>query len=128
MTIAETLGLKAENKMEERLLEYLSENVSDVLSFKIQSGDKTIQGAVDHIKAEVKATIAKSKQSGSVGIWVDDQDVYNMMIHFFEEDSIKEPNKPKKQTKVEPPKAEPVEPVDNTLVMDLFGSEECPFK
>ena len=126
MTIAETLGLKAENKLEERLLEYLSENVSDVLTFKIQAGDKTLQGAVEHIKAEVKATIAKEKQKGSMGVWVDDQDVFNMMIHFFEEDSIKEPNKPKKTVPNSVPE-EKKEPVDNTLIMNLFADETRPF-
>ena len=128
MTIADTLGLKATNDVEQRLLDHLNENCSDMLAFRIQSGTKTLQGCVEYIKKEVKESIEKEKQKGSVCVMVDDSKVFGMMTHFFEEDSINEPNKPKKTETKPQPGPEKKEPVDNTIVMDLFaGDEERPF-
>jgi hypothetical protein len=130
MTIADSLGLKAKNDVEKRLLDYLNEHCSDMLAFKIQAGTKTLQGCVEYIKGEVKKRIEKEKQKGSVCMMVEDDDVFGMMIHFFEEDSIEEPNKkkPKKAAEVKKPESPKPEPVDNTMVMDLFADdEERPF-
>lgn len=122
--VAKALGLKADGRTEERLLEYLNENCSDMLAFKIQAGEKTLAGCVEYIKSEVKKTIEKGKQKGAMCVMVEDQDVFNMMIHFFEEDSIDEPNKPKKKKAAEVVSEAPKkEPVDNTILMDLFGDK-----
>ena len=128
MTIADTLGLKAENSVEQRLLDHLNENCSDMLAFKIQASDKTLQGCVEYIKGEVKASIEKEKQKGSMCIMVEDAEVFGMLIHFFEEDSIAEPDKKKPKAVTKQPEPVKKEPVDNTMVMDLFaGDEERPF-
>ena len=128
MTLADSLGLKAKGKFQERLLKYLNENCSDVLAFKIQASGKTLAGAEAYLYEEVKKTIEKEKQKGAMCIAVEDDEVFGRLIHFFEEDSIAEPDKKKPKAVTKQPEPVKKEPVDNTMVMDLFaGDEERPF-
>lgn len=138
MTVADTLGLKANTKVEKRLLDYLNENCSDMLAFKIQAGTKTIQGALKYIQDEVRKTIDKGKQKGAMCVMVEDEEVFGMLIHYFEEDEIKEDKKAKKKTESKPstakardadhPKAEePKEDPGQCMMFDIFEGEERPF-
>ncbi len=84
------LKLKAETPTEQRILDYLNENASDVLAEKINVGTKTLAGAVRYATAE-----AKKQADGEGCVCVDDATVFGWIIHFFEEDDIAE--QPKKE-------------------------------
>ncbi len=89
------LKLKAENNTEERVLKYLQENASAMLAEKINAGTKTLAGAMEYAKEQ-----ARNMANGAGSICIDDETVFGWIIHFFEEDDIKEGSKPKKVQKV----------------------------
>jgi hypothetical protein len=79
------ISLTAKNATETRVLEYLQQNASDALAEKINSGTKTLAGALSHAKAEAK------KLAGGEGcVMVDDATVFGWIVHYFEEESIVE--------------------------------------
>jgi ribosomal protein L12E/L44/L45/RPP1/RPP2 len=80
-----TINLTAKNATETRVLEYLQQNASEVLAEKINTGTKTLAGALSHAKAE-----AKKLAGGEVCVMVDDATVFGWIVHFFEEESITE--------------------------------------
>lgn len=84
------LTLKANTPTEERILAYLKDNASEVLAEKINAGKKTLAGAMDWARNEARA-LANGEQC----ICVDDATVFGWIIHFFEEDTIPEPEKGK---------------------------------
>jgi hypothetical protein len=79
------LKLTAKNTTEQRVLDYLLANASDVLAAKINSGTKTLNGALNFAKDEAR----KLDQSGDC-VCVDDATVFGWIVHFFEEESIAE--------------------------------------
>jgi hypothetical protein len=79
------LNLNAENAVEQRVLDYLLDTVSDVLAEKINSGKKTLGGAVKYATDE-----ARKMAAGMGSICVDDATVFGWIVHFFEEDDLKE--------------------------------------
>ena len=90
------LNLSASNKPQERIKEYLENNVSEVLAEKINNGvkitkenktlinKKDLNGFWKYATEEAK----KQAEKGSNGAYVDDETVFNWAIHYFEEDSI----------------------------------------
>ena len=113
-----TLNLTAKGDNEKIILQYLENNVSDVLAEKINSGTKTLADCWKFI------TECARKQAKNGCACIQDDVVFGWAIHFFEEDSIK-PEPPKKEyinqkmpdgqtvrveaKKKEKPKQEPVE-------------------
>ena len=77
------ITLKANNPIEQRVLDYLILNASEVLATKINAGDKTLAGALRYAKDE-----ARKIADGEDCIAVDDATAFGWIIHFFEEDSI----------------------------------------
>jgi hypothetical protein len=135
LELVKRVKLEAGNSTEERVLAYLEENASDVLAEKISAGKKTLAGALAYCKGEAR------KKAVDGCACIDDATVFGWIIHFFEEDSIKEGAKPKPKTKtagkaggtpaVRRSKAaaradavqkKPVGPI----VLDLFSGEEVP--
>jgi hypothetical protein len=78
------LKLKAENRNEELVLEYLKNNVSPILAEKINKGKKTLQGCWNFITGEAK------KKAVSGCACIEDAEVFGWAMHYFEEDAIKE--------------------------------------
>lgn len=93
------MNLKANNKNEELILEFLKNNASDELTEKINNGEKTLAQCWEFITKEAK-TYLNGKSGG-----IEDSVVFGWAIHFFEEDDIK-PTKAK-------PKAKEVEEEDD---------------
>jgi hypothetical protein len=79
------LKLAAKNPTEQRILAYLQENASEVLAEKINSGTKTLAGAMDYAKKEAQ----KLDHEGGC-ICVDDATVFGWIVHYFEEAHIEE--------------------------------------
>lgn len=77
--------LKANTPMEQRFLDYLQQNASEVLTEKINAGKKTLAGAVGYAKGE-----AQKLADGEECVGVDDATVFGWVIHYFEEDEITE--------------------------------------
>jgi len=126
------LTLTAGNPTEQRILDYLNENASVVLAEKINAGKKTLAGAVQYATDE-----AKKLANGGNCVCVDDATVFGWIIHFFEEDFIKEPKKksgvklpggvkkPTKPAKEHPP-VEPEETKipNGPIILELFSVDE----
>lgn len=83
------LKLKAENANEQRVLEYLEANASDVLAEKINVGNKTLKGFFGYASGEAQ----KLAVNGCACI--EDKTVFGWAIHYFEEESLKETAMPK---------------------------------
>jgi hypothetical protein len=83
-----TINLTASNPTEQRVLDYLTANASEVLAEKINAGKKSIDGALDYAKDE-----AKKLASGQDCVCVDDATVFGWIIHYFEEEHITEKKK-----------------------------------
>lgn len=79
------LKLTAKTTTEQRVLKYLQDNASEALAEKINSGFKSLEGALDHAKDK-----AKSLAHGAGCVCVDDETVFGWIVHYFEEDDIKE--------------------------------------
>lgn len=88
------LNLKAENANEQRVLDYLEENASEVLAEKINDGDKTLSGFFAYARGEAQ----KLAVNGCA--CVEDRTVFGWAIHYFEEKDIKEPTAAKAPAKV----------------------------
>lgn len=94
------LNLIAKNAKQQQVLDYLQENVSEVLAEKINKGvHVTVDGKElisvkdlslfwDYAGEELKKTIPKQEQKGCVIVSTTNEDVFGMAIHYFEEDSI----------------------------------------
>ena len=83
-----TLNLTAKGDNEKIILQYLENNVSEVLAEKINSGTKTLADCWKFI------TECARKQAKNGCACIQDDVVFGWAIHFFEEDSIK-PEPPK---------------------------------
>ena len=78
------LNLTANGTAQQRVKEYLEQNVSDLLAEKINNGKKTLQGCWNFIVSEAK------KKAVSGCACIEDKEVFGWAVHYFEEDSIKE--------------------------------------
>ena len=90
------LNLVAKNNSEQRILEYLQENVSEVLVEKINNGTpftkdnkqlinkKTLEGFMKFACDEAR----KQSEKGANSACIEDSVVFGWAIHYFEEDSI----------------------------------------
>ena len=118
------VNLKSNNQTQQRILDYLNANASEALTARINAGEKTLKGALAYAKEE-----ARKIAPGAECIVVDDATVFGWIIHFFEEDHIKEKiaktvtvagqsaKKPKQKTKKQPA----VKP-DPVAQLDLFSA------
>lgn len=91
------INLTANNANEQRVLDYLEANASDVLAEKINGGNKTLNGFFAYARDEAQ----KLAVNGCA--CVEDQTVFGWAIHYFEEESLKEtavPREPKAVIKV----------------------------
>lgn len=90
------LKLKAENANEQRVLDYLETNASEVLAEKINAGNKTLKGFFGYASGEAK----KLAVNGCACI--EDKIVFGWAIHYFEEETAlpKEPKAVIKTTEV----------------------------
>lgn len=79
------INLTANNANEQRVLDYLEANASDVLAEKINTGKKTLNGFFAYARGEAQ----KLAVNGCA--CVEDQTVFGWAIHYFEEEEIKEP-------------------------------------
>jgi hypothetical protein len=79
------ITLTAKNPTEQRVLDYLQANASEVLTERINAGKKTIAGALAYAYGE-----AKTLAAGESCVCVDDATVFGWIVHFFEEDHIEE--------------------------------------
>ena len=115
------LKLKAETPDEKRIWNYLANNMSEALALKLDNSDKTIKGAMDYCSKEAK----KQMEKGAGFAMVEDDTVYGWIIHYFEEDDIKE-----KKAKPPPPPPKPVPPPPPPKPnpqLDMFAEEGDPF-
>lgn len=93
------LNLKANNANEQRVLDYLEANASEVLAEKINGGNKTLKGFFVYARGEAQ----KLAVNGCA--CVEDRTVFGWAIHYFEEEEIKEPTAAKKAKATESTKA-----------------------
>lgn len=82
------INLTANNANEQRVLDYLEVNASDVLAEKINTGKKTLKGFFVYARGEARKTAVNGCAC------IDDQTVFGWAVHFFEEEEIKEPATP----------------------------------
>jgi len=103
------ITLTAANATETRIAVYLEANASDMLAAKINAGTKTLAGAMAYAKSE-----ARKLADGDGCVCVDDATVFGWIIHFFEEDDIKQAAKKpafKSPSGAVSKKPDPVQPV-----------------
>lgn len=125
------INLKSDDMYEKMILNYLEENASDELVEKINAGTKTMANCMTFIKGE-----ARTKAMNGVAM-IEDKEVYGWAVHFFEEDSIKPVNEPKRvettpkvaaaPSKPEVKKAEPKKSEDSQLngqmsIFEILGA------
>lgn len=87
------INLTANNANEQRVLDYLEANASDVFAEKINGGKKTLKGFFAYARGEAQELAVNGCAC------VEDQTVFGWAIHYFEEDEIKEPTAAKKPAK-----------------------------
>ena len=74
--------LKADNKTEKLILQYVELHASEALVEKINAGNKTLAGCFKYICGEAK------KQAVKGCACIPDDVVFGWAMHFFEEDAI----------------------------------------
>lgn len=92
--------MKAKNPFEVLLQKHIEKVASgdSVFAEKLKTTKKTLTGCVVYIFKEAKKLAVKCEgASGSVAP-VEDAKVYGWAVHYFEEDSIKEPTAQEKKT------------------------------
>ena len=90
-----TVNKTARNETEKRILAYLEGLDAPELIRKINSTDKDIPDAVAYVKSQVK----HRAENGCA--MVEDSEVFGMVVHYFEEDSIRKGNTPVVNKKIE---------------------------
>ena len=83
-----TLKLEAKNSAEAAILAYLVANASDALAAKINAGTKTLTDAMNYCNGMAR----KAAESGATVACIDEATVYGWCVHFFEEDTVTEPD------------------------------------
>lgn len=87
LVINET-GADYKGAYQKRFKEYLISNASDVLANKIKESKKNLYDCFLYVLNEVKAIYTKANGNVNGGIYMSDEEVFNMVIHYFEEESI----------------------------------------
>ena len=109
----------ANSEAEKRILEYLEGLDSPELIRKINATDKDIPDALNYVKNQVRSRAVNGCAA------VEDVEVYGMIIHYFEEDSIKKGTSPAKsnriETKTQKPKEEKPKAAAVQKTNDLAG-------
>ncbi len=137
------LNLEAKTKKEQKIKDFLEENVSETLALKINNGveivkngqtllnKKDLLGFIKYACEEAK----KTAEQGAISAFVEDEEVYAWAIHYFEEDSIEGkilnldgteyiPPRPKPKETPKPAPIEPKKPENKqTSLFDLFDNE-----
>lgn len=106
---------------ETMIYQYIEANASDALVEKINAGKKTIAGCMAYVKE-----CARHKAVGNCAM-VEDKEVYGWVMHFFEEDGIKEDKKPvvsNKNIDVKPDNEARKEALRNKLNKDKAESKK----
>ena len=85
MTIQE-LNMTADTPEKQKLLDHLVKNATEELAAKIKEGGKTLDGAWKFILSYAKSKIDPKKRNGSVGVYVPPEEVFGMMMHYFEDE------------------------------------------
>lgn len=85
----------ANSEAEKRILEYLEGLDSPELIRKINATDKDIPDALNYVKNQVRSRAVNGCAA------VEDVEVFGMIIHYFEEDSIKKGTSPTKSNRIE---------------------------
>ena len=85
----------ANSEAEKRILEYLEGLDSPELIRKINATDKDIPDALNYVKNQVRSRAVNGCAA------IEDVEVYGMIIHYFEEDSIKKGTSPAKSNRIE---------------------------
>lgn len=78
------LNLKANTRNEELVLEHLKKTATEVLTEKINAGNKTLAGCWNFIVNEARKRAVKQCAC------IEDAEVFGWALHYFEEDSISE--------------------------------------
>jgi len=114
------LNLTAKNSAERQVKKYLDENASETLAEKINTGKKTLSGAMAYCSKQ-----AMKQASGGSAV-VDDPTVYGWVIHYFEEEGEAEKVKGKREEvrgrrkkKPAPEQAPEDAPADPTFSRDV---------
>lgn len=98
------LKLKSDGSAyQDAILKYLTENVSEELGRKINTGGKTLDGAYEFIRKQAH------KQAKNGCACIEEKEVYGWAVHYFEEDDIKEAEKKAEKTEKKVEKVEKVE-------------------
>ena len=109
----------ANSEAEKRILEYLEGLDSPELIRKINATDKDIPDALNYVKNQVRSRAVNGCAA------VEDVEVYGMIIHYFEEDSIKKGTSPAKSNRIEiktqKPKEEKLKAAAVQKTNDLAG-------
>ena len=112
------INLKAKGQFQEIIKKYLDENASEVLTEKINSGDKTLSGCENYIKKEAR------KQSTGGCACIEDAVVYGWAIHYFEEDEIKEKAKAAVKAEVKTPETTQKEQPKSEIKKEQKAADE----
>ncbi len=79
------IKLKAANRTERRVLDYLEANAGEALAEKIGAGTKTLAGALAYAAGEARKVAA-----GAGCVCIEDETVFGWIVHYFEEGEISE--------------------------------------
>lgn len=91
-----TLNLEAKSVAQKRLKTFLEQNASEALANKINNGvyiekdgkqllnKKTLADFIKHITEQAQKQVEK----GEIGAFYDDNEVFGLLIHYYEEDDI----------------------------------------
>jgi len=137
------LNLIAKGLEQERIKEYLENNVSELLAEKINNGtkitkeDKTLLNKKDLTGFWNFATnkAKETAEKGSSGAYVDDNTVFGWAIHYFEEETIEgtlynedgteyKPTIKKVEKQITKPKIVPKQENKQTSLFDLLNSNK----
>ncbi len=83
------IKLAVDGTEQQRILDYLNENASDVLVEKINTGSRTLAGCMAYVTGEAK------KQAKDGCACIDDATVFGWAVHYFEEADLDCEPKPK---------------------------------
>lgn len=85
------IAIETDSKQKQVILDYLEENASDRVKEMLNAGTKTLDGCYTHLKDKVRA------QAEDGMAMVADDVVWEIVINFFEDDTIDDPELKKKR-------------------------------
>ncbi len=122
------LNLKAKDNQQKIILEHLTPLISDVLAEKINNGvhitkdnkelisRKDLDSFMEYLYEQAKQSIPEDRRHGKQCVGMEGEDILNIAIHYFEEDSIHGKLFNLDGTEYEPPKpvTKPIQPVSSS--------------